>query len=89
MSDERCGFCGENLLDCCCDEIHPWYCFDDTKPVPGQKCLVKNTQILEAYYSPKYEDEFYVVGCHDTGVITAWKPIIESKKVGSYDDKNL
>jgi hypothetical protein len=77
MANEYCKDCGENKFDCDCDVLQEWYCFDDCKPSPGQKCLIKSVQILEAYYAPKVENEFYVVDCHEVGTITAWRPLYE------------
>jgi len=77
MANERCKECGEHILDCDCDGLQQWECFDDCKPTPGQKCLIKSVQILKAYYSPKFENEFYVVDCVENGSVTAWRPLYE------------
>lgn len=77
MIKGKCNYCGENFADCECYNEDEWYCFDDVKPSPGQKCLVKSTQILEAYYSPKFVDEFYVTGCKEVGEITSWRPLFD------------
>jgi hypothetical protein len=77
MSRNCCKFCGEHILDCDCEENQPWYCFDDIKPSPGQKCLIKSVQIHEAYYSPRAPDEFCAIKLKEVGGVTAWRPLFE------------
>lgn len=60
------------------DDIEPWYSFDEIQPLSGQLCLIKTTEISEAYYTPK--KEFRVTEVLDKGTVTSWRPVYGSDK---------
>lgn len=60
------------------EDIEPWQCLDEVKPLHGQLCLIKSVDIAEAYYSVSRDDEFKVVKNIDQGRITAWRPVYDT-----------